>query len=131
MRNRVLSGISKTLNRKRGNRFKRGQKFLLGRTFILLSRHGLHRSDILTLTHQLGANRTGRLAQGFSNLVKTIIALGPKDGWTKAIAGAIKEPPAIPVEIGRQLDDLTIEHGVDGLDAALLLHCRTEAPQES
>ncbi len=63
-------------------------------------------------------------------LVRIIISTEPKDKWIKAVAGAIKQPPQIPVEIGRELDELMIEHGVDGLDAALLRWCRTEAPQE-
>ncbi len=64
-------------------------------------------------------------------LVKRIIALQPKDAWSKAVAAAIKTPPQIPAEIARELNEIRAEHEVDELDAALLRWSQTDAPVET
>lgn len=64
-----------------------------------------------------------------NTLVKKIVALEPKDNWSKAIAKTIKEPPQIPAEITRELDEIRTEYRVDDLDAGLLRWCKTEAPE--
>lgn len=64
-------------------------------------------------------------------LVKKIVALHPKDRWPKAVAAAIKDPPQIPAEIARELDEIRAEHEVDDFDAALLRWSRTESPAET
>jgi len=62
-------------------------------------------------------------------LVKKIVAMEPKDKWSKAVAKTIKEPPQIPSEIARELDALRAEYQIDDLDAGLLRWCRTEKPE--
>ena len=65
-----------------------------------------------------------------NSLVSAIIAVTPPDQWNKSVAGFIENPPAIPTEIGRELDEIAMTYDVDSFDAAILRHCRTEAPKE-
>lgn len=62
------------------------------------------------------------------SLVQHIIATEPREGWTQAVAGAMKEPPAIPADVAAELDDISERYEVDGFDAAILRHCRRAAP---
>lgn len=64
-----------------------------------------------------------------NTLVKKIVTLESKGDWSKAIAKTIKEPPQIPSDIARELDDLRAEFEVDELDAGLLRWCKTESPE--
>lgn len=64
-------------------------------------------------------------------LVKRIIAVKPVEEWTKSVAQIIKNPPEIPAEIAREMSDITIAYEVDDFDAAILRHCKIDAPQNT
>lgn len=59
-------------------------------------------------------------------LVKTIVAMEPKDNWIKSVGKTLESLPEIPAEIGNELDELSSEYQVDSMDAALLRWCRVE-----
>lgn len=61
-------------------------------------------------------------------LVKAVIATEPRGKWNEAVASAVVEPPAVSAEVGRELTDICLEYHVDDFDAAILRHCKTEAP---
>lgn len=63
------------------------------------------------------------------SIVKTIVAVkAPKD-WKASVASVIENPPVVPNDIGNEMDEIAAKYQVDALDAAILRHCRTEAPK--
>jgi hypothetical protein len=62
-------------------------------------------------------------------LVNNIIATVPPAKWRESVASAVENPPAISLEIGREIDEIAESYQVDFVDAAILRHCRTEAPK--
>lgn len=63
------------------------------------------------------------------SLVKAIIATQPRDNWLKDVAmAAVAKPPAIALDVGAELDDIATTYQVDDFDAAILRHCRCDAP---
>lgn len=66
-------------------------------------------------------------------LVTKIVATQPRGKWTEAVASVIAAPPMVPSDIASDLDDIRLTysepgHEVDEFEAALLRHCRTDAP---
>lgn len=64
------------------------------------------------------------------SLVKAIITTEPRDKWASAVASVVAKPPVVPGKVSDELVDISTEYGVDDFDAALLRHCRTEAPAQ-
>ncbi len=63
------------------------------------------------------------------SLVKAIIATRPRDQWTEAVAAAaVAKPPAVALDVGAEMDEIAVAYQVDDFDAAILRHCKTEAP---
>lgn len=62
-------------------------------------------------------------------LVKNIVSIEEKKNWVKSVAKYLKNPKAIPAEVAAEIDDISITYEVDALDAALLRHSKTEAPE--
>lgn len=67
-------------------------------------------------------------------LTKSIIATRPRDQWVESIAAAIAAPPAISPEVSEDMDHIVATYDssdfpVGDFEAAILRHCRTDAPE--
>lgn len=65
------------------------------------------------------------------SMVERIVTLEPVASWRKAIKRTFEKPPIVPAALAAELEQIELEYNVDALDAALLRHCRTAAPEES
>ncbi len=65
-----------------------------------------------------------------SALANTIMAIYPKEQWTKAtVKESLAKLPEIPKEVADEIDRIAAEHGVDTFDATLLRQCGCASPE--
>jgi len=65
-----------------------------------------------------------------SALRNTIMAIHPKDQWTKVtVKESLAKLPEIPKDVADEIDAIVAEHGVDAFDAAILRQCGCVAPE--
>lgn len=96
---------------------------------------GLRRSELLAADVEKSLKKRFKVkdlneaqAKVAASLCNTIMAIHPKDEWNASIPAMIKTPLQIPTTIADELDAIATEHGVDNLDAILLMHAKVKAP---